>query len=149
MSKNRGASGLKPTVLFADGDAVWRNICLTFLGDCGYTVETASSGLECIEILRRRTPAIVVVDFQLPWGGGDGVLAWLRSETFSPEAPVILTADARFAPGLFQDIEPSGVQILIKPYSVTTLLEFLLAAEACNDGRNENRRRAPFARHAM
>jgi hypothetical protein len=43
-------------------------------------VETASDGLDCLKKLRRATPAALVLDLKLHWGGGDGVLAWLRED---------------------------------------------------------------------
>lgn len=45
-----------------------------------FVVEVASNGLECIARLRQLAPELLVLDLDLPWGGGDGVLAYLAEE---------------------------------------------------------------------
>ena len=61
--------------------------------DCSTaTVTTLVNGNDCLRKLRQLTPAVVVLDLELRWGGGDGVLAWLRQESPGPRMPVVLTA---------------------------------------------------------
>ena len=43
----------------------------------GFELATASSGLECVARLRERVPDVLVLEPQLPWGGGEGVLAMM------------------------------------------------------------------------
>jgi CheY-like chemotaxis protein len=40
-----------------------------------FDVDTALNGLECVSRLCDCTPDVLVIEPQLPWGGGDGVLA--------------------------------------------------------------------------
>jgi DNA-binding response OmpR family regulator len=68
------------TVLIADGAPELCAIYRTFLTGRGYSVETATDGLDCMEKVRRLRPAVVVLDPELHLGGGAGVLAWLREE---------------------------------------------------------------------
>jgi ActR/RegA family two-component response regulator len=96
----------------------------------GYRTETALGGLDCPAKLRRATPAVVVLDLELFWGGGDGVLAWLREERTPARVPVILTATAGCPAGATEVIEPPVVQLLFKPFGLTTLLESVRSAVA-------------------
>ncbi len=100
-------------------------------------MQTAADGLECLEMLRRRTPAVLVLDRELRWGGGDGVLAWLREQGAVPGVSVVLTATA----AILADVEPLGppvVTFLPKPFTLAALLESVGVAVA------DNGRAAPF-----
>jgi DNA-binding response OmpR family regulator len=112
---------MTPTLLIADSDAELCKVYQRFIAAHGYEVETASDGLDCLAKLRRATPAALVLDLKLRWGGGDGVLAWLREERAGSEVAVILTA----TPGHGLDageIVPPVIGFLLKPFSLTTLL---------------------------
>lgn len=81
-------------VLIADPDecrlAAFRN---SFQDD--FDLDTASCGLECIARLRERTPDILVLEPQLPWGGGDGVLALMRADSTLALIPVMIVTSCR------------------------------------------------------
>src|SRR5438067_11067086 len=79
-----GSFFMKQTLLIADGDAELCDLYEMFLTECGYEVEAASDGLDCLRKLRQVIPAVLVLDLELRWGGGDGVLARLREESLMP-----------------------------------------------------------------
>ena len=85
---------MKQRLLIADRDAELCEVYRRFLTERGYEVETSTDGLDCLAKLRQVTPAVLVLDLELLWGGGDGVLAWLREERPAPRIPVLLTATA-------------------------------------------------------
>jgi DNA-binding response OmpR family regulator len=114
---------MKQTLLIADGDAELCDLYQRFLTDRGYEVETSSDGLDCLRMLHQMTPAALVLDLELRWGGGDGVLAWLREDGLMPGIPVILTATAGYAQDFAEFIEPPVVAYLPKPFALTALLE--------------------------
>jgi DNA-binding response OmpR family regulator len=68
---------MNQTLLIAEGDAELCDVYRRFFARQGFDVETASDALDCVEKLRRVPPAVLVLDWELRWGGGDGVLAWL------------------------------------------------------------------------
>ena len=119
---------MKPTLLIADSDAELCDLFKRFLIKRGYDVETASDGLDCLAKLRRATPAAVVLDLELRWGGGDGVLAWLREER--PGAAVILTATAGRGLEASDILEPPVLGLLPKPFTLSALLEKVRSAVA-------------------
>lgn len=120
---------MKPTLLIADGDAELCDVYGRFLTERGYEVATSTDGLDCLRKLRQLTPAVVVLDLDLRWGGGDGVLAWLREENPMPAISVVLTATACSADGAERS-EPPVVAYLPKPFALTALLESVRAAVA-------------------
>ena len=54
---------------------------------------TVANALKCIGRMRQFLPDVLVLEPNLPWGGGDGVLAAMRDEPSLAHIPVmILTA---------------------------------------------------------
>ena len=90
---------MKSILLIAESDAELRDAYRTFLTGRGYDVETATDGLDCLEKLRRLTPAVCVLARELRWGGADGVLACLREESAGSGVSVVLTTTAGNPPG--------------------------------------------------
>lgn len=123
---------MRPTVLIADGDAELCDLHRRFLSERGYQVEAAFDGLDCLTKLRQQTPAALVLDLELRWGGGDGVLDWIREEGSMRGIPVILTATAAYPQGIAEFNDSPVVVFLPKPFALTALLECLRSAVAKN-----------------
>jgi DNA-binding response OmpR family regulator len=81
---------LVPKVLLADPDESLLTLYRAFLVNDRFTVETATSGLECVEKLRSFAPDVLVLEPELPWGRGEGVLARMHQETDLPRVPVVV-----------------------------------------------------------
>ena len=79
-------------VLIADANERMRAIYSQGLADYGFEVATAADGLDCMTALRDFAPEALVLDPDLPWGGGAGVLARMHEEVDLPYVPVILLA---------------------------------------------------------
>ena len=127
---------MKQILLIADGDSELSELYRQLLTQRGYEVETASDGLDCLKKLRQVTPDALVLDLALPWGGGDGVLDWIRDVIPSHAIPVILTATAGFSLDLAEFRMPPVVGYLPKPFALTALLESVRSAFA-KQGRRE------------
>jgi CheY-like chemotaxis protein len=61
----------------------------------GFELATASSGLECVARLRERAPDVLVLEPQLPWGGGEGVLAMMGEVPQLATVPVMVLTSCR------------------------------------------------------
>ena len=127
---------MKQTLLIADGDAELCDIFGRFFTDNGYVVRTALDGLDCLRKLRRMMPTVLVLDQELLWGGGDGVLAWLREEDFSHGIRVVFTGD------LAEIKDPPVVDCVSKPFALSGLLESVRFAVA-----SMGRRKPSSSRH--
>ena len=121
---------MKPTLLLVEGDAELCSVYQKLLSERGYAVETAQDGLDCLAKLRRAMPAVLVLDRELHWGGGDGVLAWLREQNAASELPVVLTTMGGYAADVAPDIKPPVVRFLPKPFSLADLLDSVSTAVA-------------------
>jgi len=79
-------------VLIADSDRSLLNSYREFLGRDGFDVSTAADGLECLAKLREWEPDVLVVEVEMPWGGGAGVLDLMHDGAELPQVPVVALA---------------------------------------------------------
>jgi DNA-binding response OmpR family regulator len=120
---------MRPHLLIAEGDSELGNIYCRFFGQRGYEAESARDGLDCLGKLRRRRPTALVLDRQLPWGGGDGIVAWLREEGWGPEIPVVLLVDGMTdIDWMTATLLPPVKQVLRKPFRLAELMDAVRAA---------------------
>ena len=61
----------------------------------GFELVMAASGLECVARLRECVPDVLVLEPQLPWGGGDGVLAMMGEVPGLAVIPVMVLTSCR------------------------------------------------------
>jgi two-component system cell cycle response regulator len=110
-------------VLIADGDEPLLAYYRERLGCHGFLVITATSGVECVEKLRRCAPDVLVLEPSLPWGGGDGVLAMMHEAPDVPLVPVVVLTYGR-DPGALYRLAPFGAaDYQVKPLSAERLAE--------------------------
>lgn len=116
-------------VLIADSARKRLDVYRRFLISCGYEVDTAADGIDCLEKLRRSGADVLIMDTSLPWGGADGVLAEVQQMPAADGMPVILL--------IGDDAEPDGtflshrrnVRVLRQPYRLNDLVECLQGVE--------------------
>ena len=116
---------MKPRVLIAEGDESLEAIFTHFLSRHRFDIDSVSTGLECLQRMRKYPCHALVLSRELLGGGGDGVLAVMREEPILARIPVILTSTLSSPDELSRLISPPVVQALRKPFSLTTLLECL------------------------
>ncbi|QEL19886.1 response regulator [Limnoglobus roseus] len=112
-----------PTVLFADPDRDHRKLYVWLLTSYGCRVETAGDGLQCLGKLRRVVPDLLILDLELPWGGGNGVLRVMGDDPRLLPARVVLTSARASASELDAFASPPVVRVLAKPFELSALFE--------------------------
>jgi two-component system nitrogen regulation response regulator NtrX len=79
-------------ILIVDDEPSVREVLLTFFQQdyvaLGYEVQTATSGDEALAIVRRRRPALILLDIEMPGMGGVEALRGIRA--IDPKIPVIM-----------------------------------------------------------
>jgi len=126
---------MKPLLLIAEGDAGLCEVYRSVLTQLGYEVEIARDGLDCLAKLRQRRPAVLVLDWELHWGGAAGVLACLREQNEDWQVPVILTETGEFSADDPIDHDAPVRQVLAKPFTLSTLTECLNSTMALSPNR--------------
>lgn len=112
-------------VLIADRDQAFLSVAQQYLSRHGHEVKTATNGLESVAIMHRDVPDAVVLQRELLWGGGDGVLALMQPPSGWSKIPVILTSDGGISEESCPITCPQLVAQLQKPYRLEDLLGHL------------------------
>jgi DNA-binding response OmpR family regulator len=63
----------------------------------GFELIPTVSGLECIDRMREHAPELLILEPQLPWGGGEGVLAVMGEIPWLATVPVMVLTSCRDA----------------------------------------------------
>jgi CheY-like chemotaxis protein len=66
LSLNKGFAVWEARILVADDDDILLDATATALEMAGYQVDTASDGLEALDVLDRQRPAAIVLDLRMP-----------------------------------------------------------------------------------
>ncbi len=93
QSRPNGSTPIR--VLMADPDPSLPLVYREPLLREGFDLGTAASGLECVARLRERVPDVLVLEPQMPWGGGDGVLAIMDESPDLAMVPVMILTSCR------------------------------------------------------
>jgi two-component system, NtrC family, response regulator HydG len=113
---------MKTRLLLADADQAMSGLCRAYLTHFGYDVDTALDGAECLSKLQRRMPDLLLLDLDLPGGGGELVLAQLRG-TEGPRVPVVMMADLMPFSALSGLRKPPVVRCIQRPIRIAALCD--------------------------
>ena len=120
---------MEPVILIAAADESLRTHYGLLFAERGYRVVTASGGLECLKKLCQTVPEVLILDKELLWDGGDGVLSVLRGGGSTIWPPVVLLTSDR-SDGLHQAQPLPVVSCLRKPVDFHTLLDAVEAIQS-------------------
>lgn len=91
------------------------------LDDAGFSVQLTNSGVDCVTALREFQPNLLVLDPNIPWGGGDGILA-VRDEEPELKNNLVMILTSRCEPGLLYRLSDYVIDDLVgQPISATFL----------------------------
>jgi DNA-binding response OmpR family regulator len=108
-------------VLLTDADTILLSIYRSFLVEQRFLVRTAATALECVDLLRRWRPDVLVLDAALPWGSGQGVLALMREDPDVPIVPILLLTTDPAEVG--EDVPGLDHTVLLKPVPSLVLVQ--------------------------
>ncbi len=109
-----------PEALIVEDDPTQAEIFTMALEQAGYVVTHLADGAEAVTYLDAHTPAIVVLDLNLPHVAGAEILHHLRQQPHLVHTRVMLaTANPRMA----EEIAEESDLVLLKPVSFSQLRE--------------------------
>lgn len=125
QQRSKGSKSIR--VLIADPDKSLQTMYRDSLFQEDFEISAALTGLECMDRLREDTPDVLVLEPQLPWGGGEGVLAMMGENPKLATVPVMVLTSCR-DPRLLEAIARFPVSdYQLKPISSDRLAERLRA----------------------
>jgi CheY-like chemotaxis protein len=78
--------------LVVDDSMLIRYTVCRFLEGRGYAVESATNGIEALQILERRHPDLIVTDMQMPKMTGSELITALKKKPETANIPIIIVA---------------------------------------------------------
>lgn len=107
-----------PQVLIVEDDARIRPLVMRALGDLGYAVSSAATGMQGLSMAVETRPDLVILDLGLPDVDGTQVLSMLRAVS---DVPVIVASARDDDPSLVGCLDAGADDYVVKPYTTTQL----------------------------
>jgi CheY-like chemotaxis protein len=112
-----------PVILIVEDDANLALLISEDLKRAGYASKVAIEGVQALTLARSMRPALIVLDFLFPAGGGGSLLKRIRMSTHTQSIPVlILSAVPEDLVRKEIGTDP-GTRYLGKPYAKEVLIE--------------------------
>ncbi len=110
-------------ILIADGDPDFRELIIFALRFAGYIVSGASSGDECVRVVKQFRPDLILMDANFSDKNGYDACKELKVDDDTASIPVILMLEPGKEPKTRTGNEECGVEIMIKPIDPDQLTE--------------------------
>ena len=110
----------KARILVVDDEPSARSGLAKLLEQEGYEVETASDGIQALELVAERAPSLVVTDLKMPNMDGMALVAKLRQQ--NPDVPSIVTTAFSDVSSAVQAMRAGAEDYLTKPIDFDSLL---------------------------
>jgi CheY-like chemotaxis protein len=137
-------------LLIAEPDAELRRIYSRLSSVLGFHVETAADGLECWTKLRALSPDALVIDAEIPWGGGDGVLACLREhDSRGAGAPTVYVMGDDPPEALSSRFDIPAGQCFQKPLQLAALFDSVCNGISAGSSQCAPRGDSPVLAHSI
>jgi CheY-like chemotaxis protein len=78
--------------LVVDDSMLIRHTVCRFLEERGFTVESATNGLEALEAVKRVRPDIIITDIQMPKMDGSELITAMKKEPALAGIPIVIVA---------------------------------------------------------
>ena len=95
------------------------------LQSSGYTVTTATTGVEALRLMMRERPDLLITDVMMPEMDGYELVASLRADPHLAEVPVIMLTARTEETDMVQGYTSGTDLYLTKPFNPTELLAFV------------------------
>ena len=83
---------MSTVALVVDDSMLIRYTVCRFLEERGFTVESATNGVEALQILERICPDLIVTDMQMPKMTGSDLITVLKEKAETASIPIIIVA---------------------------------------------------------
>jgi two-component system, chemotaxis family, chemotaxis protein CheY len=84
--------------LVVDDSMLIRHTVCRFLEDNGFEVESATDGVEALEMLAELRPSLIITDLQMPKMTGGELIAALQARPQTASIPVVILAARKSGP---------------------------------------------------
>jgi len=127
--------------LVVDDSMLIRHTVCRFLEERGFSVESATNGVEALEALKKIQPHLIVTDMQMPKMGGSELITALKREPATSSIPIVIVAGKQSG---FDQTEKRADFTIFKDIDIdsqlTSALESLQHSKAAKAGAGSTTR---------
>lgn len=127
---------MKRIALVVDDSMLIRHAVCRYFENRGFVVESATNGLEALEMLETLQPSIIVTDLQMPKLDGHQLIAKLKSNATTTDIPIVVLAGRRSATEDVPAVRPD--HIIYKDVDLESQLQQVLKKIALPGDSTEN-----------
>lgn len=103
------------SIVVVDDCPVSRKILMSTLAACGYEAVECSSGTQCLDVLEHETPAMILLDIDMPDIDGFDLLSQIRKRYPVDSLPVLLVTGDGDGKSLVRGLSTGANDYLVKP----------------------------------
>lgn len=116
---------MKRCIVIADDDPTIISLVKLRLGMARYNVVSAGDATAVLAMVRDREPVAVILDVQMPGGGGLSALATIKSDPRLSRLPVMMLTGERNPETVMQAMNGGASDYMVKPFNPDILLDRL------------------------
>jgi len=110
-------------IVIADDDPNIINLVKLRLGMARYNVISANNAATAVEMVHAQEPVAVILDVQMPGGGGLSALSKIKSDPLLAALPVMMLTGERDPQTVMQAMSSGANDYMVKPFNPDALLE--------------------------
>ena len=116
------------TALVVDDSMLIRHSVCRFLEERSFIVESATNGVEALEVLNSFVPDIIITDLSMPRMGGAELVSRIRQIEIFADIPIIVLAARRSASEMIAERPDGTAAIIFKDIDIEEQLGHALDA---------------------
>jgi CheY-like chemotaxis protein len=109
------------TALVVDDSMLIRHTVCRFLEERGYAVESATNGLDALQVLQGTRPDVLITDMMMPKMDGSQLITEMKKDPNTATIPIIVLAGRQSAAGLPPEYRANAT--IWKDIDIVTQLE--------------------------
>ena len=110
-------------IVVADDDPAVLRAVKKRLGMAQYTVAAAEDSGKALAMVHSREPVAVILDVQMPGGGGLSALSKIKADPKTRNLPVMMLTGERNAETVMEAMDAGADDYMVKPFHPDALLE--------------------------
>jgi DNA-binding response OmpR family regulator len=114
---------MRRCIVIADDDPTIISLVKLRLGLARYTVVSTTDAMAAVALVRAREPVAVILDVQMPGGGGLAALAKIKTDPQMAKLPVMMLTGERNPEIVMQAMTEGADDYMVKPFKPDILLE--------------------------
>ena len=114
---------MQKCIVIADDDPNIIQLVKMRLSMAHYTVVATNDAVAAVAMVKSKDPVAVILDVQMPGGGGLSALSKIKADPKTSKLPVMMLTGERNAETVLQAMDAGADDYMVKPFLPDALLE--------------------------